>query len=323
MRTLSGFGLLFFVAISVCSAGIPVTTYSIVARDPATGDMGVAVQSHYFSVGPTVIWAEPGVGAIATQSLVEVSYGPLGLGLMRNGKTSQEALQALLAVDKGRDGRQVAMIDTKGTVAVHTGPKSIAAAGHKAGDNYSCQANLMAKDTVWPAMAKAYENTKGTLAERMVAALEAAEAEGGDIRGKQSVAIVVVSGKKTNDFWKDWILDLRVEDNPEPLKELRRLMAIRSSLQHTSEADASLEKKDFTTAEKEWKEVMRLAPDYTELWFWHALSLYKAGKEKEALDLLAKVYAREPVWLEVIDRLPAAEIIPADAVPKLKAAGKK
>jgi uncharacterized Ntn-hydrolase superfamily protein len=322
MRALFTFAI-FLIAISVCFAEIPVTTYSIVARDLATGEMGVAVQSHYFSVGPTVVWAEAGVGVVATQSLVEVSYGPMGLSLMREGKTSQDALAALLAVDKAKDGRQVAMIDTHGNVAAYTGPKSIFAAGHKSGDNYSCQANLMAKETVWPAMAKAYENTKGTLAERMVAALEAAEGEGGDIRGRQSVAIVVVSGTKTGDFWKDRILDLRVEDNPQPLKELRRLMAIQGSLKHASASDEFLEKKDFASADKEWAETMRLAPDYTELWFWHALSLYKAGKEKDALDLMGKVYKKEPVWVQLIDRLPASEIIPADAVPKLKAAGQK
>lgn len=323
MRTVFGFGVMLFLAIPVCFGDIPVTTYSIVARDPATGQMGIAVQSHYFSVGPTVMWAEAGVGVVATQSLVEVSYGPLGLALMREGKTSQDALQALMAVDKGRDGRQVAMIDVNGIVAAHTGPKSIFAAGHHTGDNYSVQANLMAKDTVWPAMSKAYESTKGSLAERMMAALEAAEAEGGDIRGKQSVAIVVVSGKKTGDFWQDRILDLRVEDHPEPLKELRRLISIHTALQHAIKSDQLLEKKDFDSAVKEWNEVMRLAPDYVELWFWHALSLYQAGKEKEALEILANVFKREPVWLEVIDRLPASGTIPAEAVPKLKAAAKK
>jgi uncharacterized Ntn-hydrolase superfamily protein len=320
MRTVPGVAVLLFLFVSFCFCEIPVTTYSIVARDPGTGEMGVAVQSHYFSVGPTVMWAEAGVGVVATQSLVEVSYGPLGLGLMREGKSAPDALQALLAVDKGRDGRQVAMIDVNGNVAAHTGKKSIAAAGHHMGDNYSVQANLMAKDTVWPAMARAYENTKGTLAERMLAALDAAEAEGGDIRGRQSVAIVVVSGKKTGDFWKDRILDLRVEDHPEPLQELRRLMTIRKALQHAIQADAFLEKKDVDSAAGEYEKVMKLAPDYVELSFWHALGLYKAGQEKSALDLFQKVVRREPLWLEVLDRLPASELLDADAVTKIKAA---
>jgi uncharacterized Ntn-hydrolase superfamily protein len=163
----------------------PVHTYSIVARDTVTGDMGVAVQSHWFSVGSLVTWAEAGVGAVATQSFVDPAYGPLGLDLMRTGKTANQALQSLLASDDGRDVRQVAMIDAKGNVAAHTGAKCIQGAGHIVGKNYSVHANLMLNDKIWGAMSKAYESAKGDLAERMLAALDAAEAAGGDIRGKQ------------------------------------------------------------------------------------------------------------------------------------------
>ena len=176
----------------------PVHTYSIVARDPVTGDLGVAVQSHWFSVGSVVTWAQAGVGAIATQSFVEVSYGPLGLELMKAGKTAPEALKALLAVDESADVRQVAMVDRHGNVAVHTGKKCIAAAGHHEGSQFTTQANLMEKDTVWGAMATAYETAEGDLAERLMSALEAAQEEGGDIRGKQSAAILIVFSRSTN-----------------------------------------------------------------------------------------------------------------------------
>src|SRR2546426_7018147 len=190
----------------------PVHTFSIVARDPVTGDLGVAVQSHWFSVGPTVPWAEPGVGAVATQSFVRIDYGPEGLKLMRQGVSAPEALKRLVAGDEGRDVRQVAMIDGGGHVAAHTGVRCIQAAGHHVGDNYSVQANLMVDAGVWPAMAKAFETTKGDLAERMLAALDAAQYAGGDIRGRQSAAILIVSGTRSDKPWNDKLLELRVED---------------------------------------------------------------------------------------------------------------
>ena len=200
----------------------PVHTYSIVARDPSTGELGVAVQSHWFSVGPIVAWAEAGVGAVSTQSFVDPSYGKLGLDLMRAGKSAPDALKSLTAGDEGREVRQVAMIDAQGRVDAWTGKKDIQAAGHIIGNNYSVQANMMLSDTVWPAMSAAFENTKGDLTERMLAALEAAQTAGGDIRGKQSAALIVVTGKPTGQAWKDRVFDLRVDDSSEPLIELRR-----------------------------------------------------------------------------------------------------
>src|SRR5436309_1754415 len=197
----------------------PVHTFSIVARDQQTGELGVAVQSHWFAVGTAVPWAEAGVGAVATQSFVDPTYGKLGLDLMRAGRSAPDTLKSLVAGDDGRDVRQVAMIDAQGRVAAHTGAKDIAAAGHHVGKDYSVQANLMLNDQIWPAMAKAFESSKGDLAERMLAALDAAQAVGGDIRGKQSAALVVVSGKPTGKPWVDRTFDLRVEDSPEPLKE--------------------------------------------------------------------------------------------------------
>ncbi|MCP4654108.1 MAG: DUF1028 domain-containing protein, partial [bacterium] len=204
----------------------PVNTYSIVARDPATGELGVAVQSHWFSVGTVVTWAEAGVGAVATQSFSEISYGPLGLELMKAGKTASEALAALTSVDPHANVRQVAMVDDDGNVAAHTGSACIAEAGHHLGDQYSTQANLMEKNTVWDAMAKAYETSPGDLTDRLMAALEAAQAEGGDIRGMQSAAILVVPGTSAGAPWRERIVDLRVEDHPRPLEELKRLIRV-------------------------------------------------------------------------------------------------
>jgi len=214
--------LLFVLVLSIVSFSIgvslkdlkrPTHTYSIVARDSATGQLGVAVQSHWFSVGPLVPWVEAGVGAVATQSFVEVSYGPLGLALMKAGKSASQALKALLEIDQNREVRQVAMIDNQGQVAAFTGKSCISEAGHLVGNQFSVQANLMLKNTVWEAMAEAYQSTQGDLIDRLMAALEAAEKEGGDIRGQQSAAIIVVGGKPTGQPWRDKIIDLRVEDH--------------------------------------------------------------------------------------------------------------
>ncbi|MGH9856169.1 MAG: DUF1028 domain-containing protein, partial [Blastocatellia bacterium] len=239
-------------------------TYSIVARDPDTGQLGVAVQSHWFSVGAIVPWAEAGIGAVATQSFVEPAYGPLGLALMRVGKSAPEALKSLLASDAQADVRQVAMIDAQGRIASHTGEHCIAAAGHRAGANYSAQANLMLKDTVWDAMAKAFENAKGDLADRLLAALEAAQIEGGDIRGKQSAAIVVVTGKPTGKPWADRIFDLRVEDHPEPVAELKRLVKLQRAYAHMNTGDELFSKNDIAGAVREYGAAEALVPDNVE-----------------------------------------------------------
>ena len=220
----------------------PVHTFSIVARDPATGELGVAVQSHWFSVGPIVPWAEAGVGAIATQSFVDPSYGKNGLDLMRAGKSAPDTLKELLAKDEGREVRQVAMIDAQGRVDAWTGKNDIQAAGHIVGTNFSVQANLMLNDKVWPAMARAFENAKGDLADRMLAALDAAQAVGGDIRGRQSAAMIVVTGKPTGQAWKDRTFDLRVDDSPEPLVELRRLVKLQRAYNHMNAGDLAVEK---------------------------------------------------------------------------------
>lgn len=297
-------------------------TFSIVARDPATGELGVAVQSHWFSVGTEVVWAEAGVGAVATQSFVETSYGPLGLALMHGGKTAPEALAALLAADENRPVRQIAMIDAQGRVAAHTGSKCIAAAGHIVGQNYSVQANLMEKATVWPAMARAFESGKGDLTERLLAALEAAQREGGDIRGRQSAAILVVKGKSTGRPWADRVVDLRVEDHPDPIVELKRLVSVRRAYDHMDAGDACATKKDWDCAAREYGAAEQMLPDNMEVVFWHAVTLVTGKRVDEALPLFRKVFAREPKWAELVPRLPAADLLPADEQLLRRIAGK-
>lgn len=303
----------------------PVNTYSIVARDPATGELGVAVQSHWFSVGPIVPWAEAGVGAVATQSFVDPSYGKLGLDLMRVGRTAPEALKGLLAADSGSAVRQVAMIDAQGRVAAHTGERCIAAAGHIVGENFSVQANMMEKDTVWPAMAKAFREAKGDLAARMMAALEAAEAAGGDIRGKQSAALIVVSGKPTGKSWIDRKFDLRVDDHPKPLEELKRLLTLQRAYNLMNEGDLAVERNDAKAALEAYSGAEALVPGNAEMVFWHAVSLVNMNRVDEALPLFQKIFKMDPRWRELLTRLPKAGLLPED--PKLMArltgAGKK
>lgn len=290
----------------------PVHTYSIVARDPVTGDLGVAVQSHWFSVGSSVTWAEPGVGAVATQSFVDPAYGPLGLELMRAGKSAPEALAGLLAADPEREVRQVGMVDAKGRAAAHTGRRAIPAAGHHVGKGYSVQANLMARDEVWPAMSKAFEAAQGDLAERMMAALEAAQAVGGDIRGQQSAALVVVPGVPSGRPWADRIFDLRVEDHPRPLEELRRLLLVARAYRHMNAGDLAVEKRDMAGAEREYGAAMKILPDSAEVVFWYAAALAMAGEVDRSLPLFARSYALDPAWRTLVPRLPASGLLPSD-----------
>lgn len=287
-------------------------TYSIVARDPKTGELGVAVQSHYFSVGPVVPWAEAGVGAVATQSLVLVDYGPNGLALMRRGMTARQALDSLLAADAHHDGRQVAMIDAHGDVATYTGPLCIPDAGDAQGEQFSCQANLMSNPRIWPAMKTAYENAKGDLAERMMCALEAAEKAGGDIRGRQSAAIVVVKAHASGKPWNDYVVNLRVEDHPRPLVELRRLLRLRRAYDREDAGDNFTSEGRPAEAAAAYAEAMRLAPDITELRFWAACTMYQNGREAEARKIFREVFAREPRWVKLVPRLAKVGLFPND-----------
>ena len=290
----------------------PVHTYSIVARDSATGDLGVAVQSHWFSVGTAVPWAEAGVGAVASQSFVEPSYGPLGLALMKAGKSAPEALKALLAADPDREVRQVAMVDAQGRVAVHTGAKCIQAAGHEAGDGFTVEANLMDRPTVWPAMARAFRAAKGDLADRLLAALRAAQAEGGDIRGQQSAALLIVKGKPSGQPWNDRPFDLRVEDHPDPLGELARLVQLRRAYALMDEGDGFVTGGKWEEAKAAYAAAAKLAPGVWEMPFWQAVALASAGKRDEALPIFKRVFAAEPFWKRLVPRLPDAGQLPRD-----------
>lgn len=292
--------------------GRPLHTFSIVARDPKTGDMGVAVQSHWFSVGADVPWAEARVGVVATQSFVDPSYGPKGLELMRLGKSAPEALKELIAADSGEAVRQVAMVDAKGGVAIHTGKRCVEFAGHRTGDGYSVQANLMLNDRVPSAMAKAFEIARGDLADRMMAALEAAQEVGGDIRGKQSAAMIVVKAESSGKPWADRVVDLRVDDHPEPLRELRRLLNVARAYGHMSAGDAAMEKNDVEGAMKEYGEAMKLARENVEIAFWSAFTLAVKGKVDQALPIFKKVFSADKNWVEVLKRLPKAGLVSED-----------
>jgi len=290
----------------------PVHTYSIVARDPGTGDLGVAVQSHWFSVGSAVPWAEPGVGAVATQSFTEPSYGPLGLALMKAGKSAPEALRALLAADGDREVRQVAMVDAQGRAAAHTGAKCIQAAGQEVGEGFTVEANLMDQATVWPAMARAFRSAQGDLADRMLAALRAAQAEGGDIRGRQSAALLIVKGKASGQPWNDRLFDLRVEDSPDPLRELDRLVRLRRAYRYMDEGDGFVTAGKWGEAKSAYKAAARLAPGIWEMPFWQAVALASGGRRDEALPLFKRVFAAEPFWKRLVPRLAEVDQLPKD-----------
>ena len=290
----------------------PVHTYSIVARDPVTGDLGVAVQSHWFSVGSAVPWAEPGVGAVATQSFTEPSYGPLGLALMKAGKSAPEALRALLAADGDREVRQVAMVDAQGRAAAHTGAKCIQAAGHEVGEGFTVEANLMDQATVWPAMARAFRSAQGDLADRMLAALRAAQAEGGDIRGRQSAALLIVKGKASGQPWNDRLFDLRVEDSPDPLRELDRIIRLRRAYRYMDEGDGFVTAGKWGEAKSAYEAAARLAPGIWEMPFWQAVALASGGRWDEALPLFKRVFAAEPFWKRLVPRLAEVDQLPKD-----------
>lgn len=287
-------------------------TYSIVARDAQTGDMGVAVQSHYFQVGPVVPWAIAGVGAIATQSLVNIGFGPMGLELLRGGCTAEQTLKALLAGDTHPEVRQVAVVDAHGRVAVHTGERCIPAAGHMTGDGFSAQANLMEKSTVWGAMARAFAAAKGPLPERLLEALDSAEGEGGDIRGRQSAAMLVVTGTPTGRSWEDRIVDLRVEDSAEPLAELRRLLRIRRAYQADDIAERLELEGDLAGSLNQREKSIALAPDMEELAFWAGLQMAMSGQLDRGLPLIAQAVAKEPRWTETLRRLVTIDRVPPD-----------
>ena len=291
---------------------IPISTYSIVAYDEKTGQLGVAVQSHWFSVGSLVPWVKAGVGAVATQSFVKVEYGPNGLKLMGKGLSAEDALKILVEEDENSAVRQVGMVDTKGSASAFTGEKCIQFAGHIVGKNYTVQANLMASATVPTAMVRAYETTKGELVDKLMATLEAAQKEGGDIRGKQSAAIVVMTGEPTGIDWKDKLFDLRIEDHPEPIKEMKRLIRISRAYQHANQGDLYIETGEIDKALKEYDLAAEYYPENPELPFWTAVSLASIGREEEALPIFKEVFEKAPDLRDLISHLIPVGLLPND-----------
>ena len=285
-------------------------TFSIVARDPVTGEMAVGVQSHWFSVGTAVPWGEAGVGVVATQSFVNKSYGFKGLQLMKNGKTAPQALKELLLLDEGRELRQVAMIDTNGNVDSYTGKNCIDYAGNIVGKNYSVQSNMMLTNKVCIAMARAFERSAGKpLAERVLLALQAAQAVGGDIRGKQSAAILVVAGHSTGQPWNERLIDLRVDDNDLPLVELDRLLRLYRAYEHMDKGDLATEKNNMQLAMEEYGMAMKMFPKNLEMQYWTAITLANNKRVKEATALLQKIYKQDGNWRELTKRLPKVGLL--------------
>jgi len=304
--------LIFLLVAVVVSQERPISTYSIVAYDESTGELGVAVQSHWFSVGSIVPWAKAGIGAVATQSFARVEYGPDGLRLMEEGLTAGQALEKLVATDQGRAVRQVGMVDSKGNTAVHTGEKCIEFAGHKTGKNYTVQANLMEGPTVWHMMSLAFETAEGDLADRMMSALEAAEEEGGDLRGRQSASMLIVAGEPTGVPWKDVVLDLRVEDHPEPLRQLKRLIRIHKAYKHANKGDHYMETGEIEKALVEYNHSSGYYPENPELRYWTAVALVGKGRLDEALPIFRDVFREAPQLRALTPRIVPSGLIPDD-----------
>ena len=284
-------------------------TYSIVARDGVTGELGVAVQSHWFSVGAVVTWAEAGVGAVATQSFAEPAYGPRGLALMRDGTDPDTALAALVSADAERERRQVAFVDARGRVAVHTGRQCIEAAGHATGHGVSVQANMMRGPGVWPAMLHAYETARGDLADRLLAALDAAEGAGGDVRGRQSAAMLIVAATSSGQSWQDRVVDLRVDDLPDPLGELRRLLSVHRGYRQMEIAEQRGIAGDMDGSLEAYQQARWRLAGNDEAAFWSAILLADAGRADEARSMFADIVSREPGWRDLLQRMPAAGLL--------------
>ena len=287
----------------------PVHTYSIVAADRQAGEIGVAVQSHWFSVGSTVPWAEAGVGAVATQAFVNLSFGPRGLALLRQGSSPREAIDSMIATDPAAQMRQLAIIDTRGRAAVHTGKGCIPEAGHIVGETFAVQANMMVSPKVWPAMAEAFRRGSAALAERMLGALCAAQEAGGDLRGQQSAALLVVRSESSGSSWEDRLIDLRVEDHANPLKELGRLLRVFRAYGHMNRGDEALEARDSEGALREYGEALRLYPESEEIRFWSAISRLNSGEEERALSDLSELFRSHPNWRTLLERVHHSRLV--------------
>ena len=285
-------------------------TFSIVAHDPITGEMAVGVQSHWFSVGSIVSWAKSGVGVVATQSFVNPAFGPDGLKLLAEGKSAEEAIKILIDADEGRDFRQLAILDKNGNVFAFTGEKCVKSAYHIIGNNFSVQANMMLNDNVVPAMAKAFEdNSDIPLAERVLKVLKAAQNAGGDIRGKQSAVLLVVSDKPVEHEWMDKKIDLRVDDHAKPLLELERLLKVHSAYEHMNNGDLAIEHGDMDLALIEYGTAEKMLPDNLEMKYWKAVALANNNKLEEALPIFKYVFNLDKNWIELTKRLPKSGLL--------------
>jgi uncharacterized Ntn-hydrolase superfamily protein len=282
-------------------------TYSIVARDPATGELGVAVQSHWFSVGSSVPWAEPGVGAVATQSIADPSHGPNALDLLRTGTSAADALETLVKRDKQAAVRQVVIVDSRGRAAVHTGRRCVPFAGDHAGRGFACAANMMAREGVPQAMAHAYTTAIGEMPDRLLAALDAAEAAGGDVRGRQSAAMIVVRSR--GEQWHR-SLDLRVEDSAFPLVELRRLARLRQAYDLGERADELAGEGRTQEAALLYRRASEVAPENDELRFWGGLALVQLGERAAGVEAVRSAIADNAGLAELLARL-SPEIAPS------------
>ncbi|WP_428665968.1 DUF1028 domain-containing protein [Runella sp.] len=286
-------------------------TFSIVARDEKTGEIAVGVQSHWFSVGTSVSWAEAGVGAVATQSFVNKSFGIRGLALLKEGKTAQQALDILLSDDPGKEVRQVGIVDAKGNVANFTGKSCVDFAGDLKGKNYAVQSNMMLTNEVPAAMAKSFEaNPQLPLAERVLEALKAAQKVGGDIRGKQSAAILVVKGEAMGKPWdENHLVDLRVDDHSEPLAEMERLLKTHRAYEHMNNGDLAIENNNMNLAMQEYGAAMKMFPKNLEMQYWTAITLANSGNVQKASLMLQAIYAKEPNWRKMTKRLPKVGLL--------------
>ena len=285
-------------------------TFSIVARDTATGEMAIGVQSHWFSVGTIVSWGRSGVGVVATQSFVNPAYGPNGLDLMSDGKSAEEALQILVEADRGRDYRQVAFLDSHGSVSAYTGSSCISSASHAIGENYSVQANMMLNDDVVPAMSKAFmDHPELPLAERVLRVLQAAQKAGGDIRGKQSAALIVVGPEVTDEVWNDHRIDLRVDDHQDPLEEMDRLLRVHRAYEHMNRGDLAVEHQDMEAALREYGAAEAMFPRNLEMKYWKAVALANKHRMEEALPIFEYVFDSDANWRELTRRLPASGLL--------------
>jgi uncharacterized Ntn-hydrolase superfamily protein len=275
-------------------------TYSIVARDDGTGELGVAVQSHWFSVGSVVSWARPGVGAVATQSVAEIAHGPNALDQLATGLDAGAAMSAVLAGDGQARYRQLGVVDAGGGAAAHTGEDCIPFAGEVVGEGFACQANMMARETVPAAMADAYRAADGDLAARLLAALLAAEGEGGDVRGRQSAALLVVPA--TGEPWRTRF-DVRVEDHADPLAELQRLVRLARAYEMAGEADELAAEGEHARATELYSAAAELAPEADELTFWAGLGV-AAQDVTRGVELVQQAAAVKASWLTLLERLP-------------------